>query len=167
MELLLAVTTLKRNGANKVHVVLTYLAYARQDRPVKPYMSSCAADVMNFIKFAGADSLSVFDIHSEQTLSSAFGLPTTNLTALSLIDKLIDQEKLEGPVIVSPDAGGVKRAKTYISMRNEAKQEELALAVLDKTRAVANEVAKIVLLMGEVKDKDCVIVDDMIDTGVR
>lgn len=167
MQLLLAITTLKRNGANKIHIVLTYFAYARQDRPIKPYRGSSAADVMNFIKFAGADSVSVFDVHTEQTLTTAYPLFTNSLTAMNLIDKMIEIEKLDEPVVVSPDAGGVKRVKTYLSMRQQSNIKELAFAVLDKTRVEANKVDKIILLIGDIKGKDCIIVDDMIDTGVR
>lgn len=162
MKLLFALTTLKRNGANQIHVILTYMAYARQDRPVYPHMGCLGPDTVNMIKGAGANSLSVFDIHCEQTLQSAYLFPTTCLNTTKLIDKVIELEKFENPVIVSPDAGGLGRVKAFL----KSSTKEYDMAVMDKTRKKANEVANIVLLLGEVKGRDCVVVDDMIDTGV-
>lgn len=167
MELLLVLSALKRNGADKVHVFLTYLSYCRSDRPVGDFKATSGADVLQLIAFSGACSISVVDAHSEILLATVpNNVFCRNISSNSLTEEVIKQIGHENLVIVSPDIGALKRCKYLIAYFKTHSGVELELVVLDKTRKKPNEVEGIQLLVGQVDKKRCLILDDMVDTGV-
>ena len=158
MELLICLDSLKRSSAKEIVVLLCYYAYARQDRKSIGREPITAKLIANLIQTAGADKVVALDIHSEQ-IQGFFEIPFDNLTVLNLtINHAIQDLKCENICFVSPDYGGVKRARKY------AKLFDCNLAILDKRRPKPNE-AEILNILGNVKNKDCLIVDDMIDTA--
>lgn len=168
MDLLLTLTALRRNGADKIHVVLPYIAYMRMDRPVRDYKAITGADVIQLLASAGANSIFAYDVHCEQLLGVApFTVHTKNLDTLKLVESAIEQIKAENLTIVSPDMGGLKRCKNFIQYHKDLKGVEIPLAVVDKTRKKANEVDSVQVLIGTIENRDCFLIDDMIDTGVR
>ena len=158
MQLLICIDYLKRASAKEIVVLLCYYAYARQDRKSIGREPVTAKLVANLIQTAGADKVVALDIHSEQ-IQGFFEIPFDNLTVLSIaINDAIKNLKHENICIVSPDYGSVKRARRYAKLLN------CNLAILDKRRPKPN-VAQIMNILGDVKNKDCLIVDDMIDTA--
>jgi ribose-phosphate pyrophosphokinase len=156
MELGLMLDALKRASVARVTAVVPYYGYARQDRKVIPRVPISAKVVADFLGVAGVDRLLTIDLHSGQ-IQGFFNVPVDNLYASKvLIDYLknIDGEM----VIVSPDAGGTERARAY------AKRLKAGLAIIDKRRDSPNK-AKAMHVIGEVKDKVAIVVDDMIDTA--
>lgn len=158
MELLIAIDSVKRGSAKSITAFIPYFGYARQDRKVKgrePISSKLIADLL---ATAGATRISLTDIHSEQ-IQGFFDIPVDTLRAsqIMLCHLLLEYDKKK-LVIVSPDYGGVKRARRIAESLN------LPLAIIDKRRPKPN-VAESITVLGDVKDKVCVIVDDMIDTG--
>jgi ribose-phosphate pyrophosphokinase len=168
MELLLTITALKRNGAERIHIILPYIAYMRMDRPVKDYKAITGADVIQLMCLAGANSIYGFDVHCEQLLGAApFNVHSKNLDTCSLTEEAVNELPLENLTIVSPDLGALKRCKTFIDYHKQLKKIELPLAVVDKTRKLANQVDSVQVLIGDIQGRDCFLIDDMIDTGVR
>lgn len=157
MELLLVIDALKRSSVKEVNVIIPYFGYARQDRKVNGRQAISAKLVANLLTTAGADRIVTFDIHSEQ-IAGFFDIPFDNLKAYGLISRDIHDLGLDDLVIVSPDHGGVARART-LAMNLDA-----PLAVIDKRRTGQNE-AQAQFILGDVKDKNVVIFDDMVDTG--
>lgn len=158
MQLLICLDSLKRASAKEIVVLLCYYAYARQDRKSIGREPVTAKLVANLIQTAGANKVVALDIHSEQ-IQGFFEIPFDNLTVLSIaINDAIKNLKHENICIVSPDYGSVKRARRYAKLLN------CNLAILDKRRPKPN-VAQIMNILGDVKNKDCLIVDDMIDTA--
>lgn len=158
MQLLICLDSLKRASAKEIVVLLCYYAYARQDRKSIGREPVTAKLVANLIQTAGANKVVALDIHSEQ-IQGFFEIPFDNLTVLNIaIDSVIKNLKHENICIVSPDYGSVKRARKYAKLLN------CNLAILDKRRPKPN-VAQIMNILGDVKNKDCLIVDDMIDTA--
>jgi ribose-phosphate pyrophosphokinase len=156
MELGLMLDALKRASVARVTAVVPYYGYARQDRKVIPRVPISAKVVADFLGVSGVDRLLTIDLHSGQ-IQGFFNVPVDNLYASKvLIDYLknIDGEM----VIVSPDAGGTERARAY------AKRLKAGLAIIDKRRDSPNK-AKAMHVIGEVKDKVAIVVDDMIDTA--
>lgn len=159
MELLIAIDSIKRASAKAISVVIPYYGYARQDRKAKPREPITARLVAKMIESAGATSVLTLDIHSLQT-QGFFDIPFDSLEAVWVLMKhyFSAYKDSSNITIVSPDYGGVKRARE-ISIATGA-----TLAIVDKRRSGKNQV-EINNVLGDVKDRDCVIVDDMIDTG--
>ncbi|MCK3682893.1 ribose-phosphate pyrophosphokinase [Maribellus sp. YY47] len=157
LELLLMVDAAKRASAYKVIAVVPYFGYARQDRKDKPRVSIGAKLVADLLSTAGVDRLITMDLHADQ-IQGFFNVPVDHLYASTLFVPFIEKMGLKDVVIASPDVGGTKRANTY------AKMLETGIVICHKTRARPNEVGNMTLI-GEVKGKDVIIVDDIIDTA--
>ena len=156
MELCIILDALKRASANRVTAVVPYYGYARQDRKVAPRAPISAKLVADFLTTAGMNRIVTIDLHAGQ-IQGFFNCPVDNLYAAPvLLDylKKIDDE----PVIISPDAGGVERARAF------AKHLGAGLAIIDKRRDKPNQ-AQAMHVIGDVKDKVAIIIDDMIDTA--
>ena len=158
MELLIAVDAIKRSSARSINLIIPYMGYARQDRKTKPREPITFKLVANMLQTAGATRILTFDIHSDQT-QGFFDIPFDSLRAsLFLLKDFINTTQIKDFVVVSPDYGGVKRSKEISQMLN------MPLAIIDKRRPAPNQV-EVTNILGDVKGKDCVIFDDMIDTG--
>jgi ribose-phosphate pyrophosphokinase len=156
MELLIMIDALKRASADRITVVIPYYGYARQDRKVAPRTSISARLVANLITVAGASRILAMDLHAGQ-IQGFFDIPVDHLYALPVQLKYL--KKIDGEVVVvSPDAGGVERAREF------GKRLNASLAIIDKRREEAN-VSKVMHIIGNVKGKVAIILDDMIDTG--
>lgn len=157
LELLLMIDAAKRASAYKIIAVIPYFGYARQDRKDKPRVSIGAKLVADLLSVAGIDRLITMDLHADQ-IQGFFDVPVDHLYASTLFVPFIDKLGLKDVVIASPDVGGTKRANTY------AKMLETSIVICHKTRARPNEVGNMTVI-GDVEDKDVIIVDDMIDTA--
>lgn len=158
MELLIAIDALKRASAKIINVIIPYYAYARQDRKTNGREPITSKLVANLIEKAGASRVTIIDIHSEQT-QGFFEIPVDTLPSTFLtVREAIKKIKTNNLVVVSPDYGGVKRARSIANVLN------CGLAILDKRRPRPNH-AEIINILGNVENKDCLISDDMIDTG--
>jgi ribose-phosphate pyrophosphokinase len=158
MELLLIVDALKRASARRITAVIPYYGYARQDRKVQPRVPISAKLVADLITAAGTSRVLTVDLHAAQ-IQGFFNIPVDNLYAGPvLLDYMISNYTLEDLVIVSPDAGGVERARTF------ARRLQCSIAIIDKRREAEN-VSEVMNVIGEVEKKDTLILDDMIDTG--
>ncbi len=157
MELLLMVDAAKRASAYKVIAVIPYFGYARQDRKDKPRVSIGAKLVADLLSVAGIDRLITMDLHADQ-IQGFFNMPVDHLYASTLFVPFIEKMGLDNVVIASPDVGGTKRANTYAKMLNTG------IVICHKTRARPNEVGNMTVI-GDVENKDVIIVDDMIDTA--
>jgi ribose-phosphate pyrophosphokinase len=157
LELLLMIDAAKRASAKYVTVVIPYFGYARQDRKDRPRVAIGAKLVANLISAAGADRIMTCDLHAGQ-IQGFFDIPVDHLDGSFIFVPYVRSLGLENLVIASPDVGGTKRARTF------AKHFEVDMVVIDKYRKRANEVASMQVI-GNVKDKDIVMVDDLIDTG--
>ncbi len=157
MELLVMLDALKRASAARITAVLPYYGYARQDRKVQPRVPISAKLVANLIVAAGAQRLLALDLHAGQ-IQGFFDIPVDHLFAAPVIIDNIALRGLTDLVVVSPDAGGVERARAI------AKRLRAGLAIIDKRRDSPN-VAVFMHLIGEVKGRDVIIIDDMIDTA--
>jgi len=157
MELLIMIDALKRSSARRITAVVPYYGYARQDRKVKPRVPITAKLVADLITSAGADRVLCMDLHAGQ-LQGFFNIPVDNLFATRLLLDAV-RERVNGEItVISPDAGGVERARAY------AKKLGAQLAIIDKRREEAN-VAEVMHIIGDVAGRTCVIVDDMVDTA--
>ena len=157
MELLLMIDAAKRASARTINAVIPYFGWARQDRKDKPRVSIGAKLVADLLSVAGIDRLITMDLHADQ-IQGFFDVPVDHLYGSGVILPYLENLKLENLVIASPDVGGAKRAKSF------AKYLDSPLVLCNKTRARANVVAEMQII-GDVKDKDVVIVDDMVDTA--
>lgn len=157
MELLLLIDAAKRASAHSVIAVLPYYGWARQDRKDKPRVSIASKLVADLLSVAGIDRLITMDLHADQ-IQGFFNVPVDHLYASSVFIPYIQSLKLENMVIASPDVGGAKRANSY------AKYFDVPLVLCHKQRAKANVVQNMTII-GDVKDKNVVLVDDMIDTA--
>jgi len=158
MELLVIVDALRRASAGSITAVLPYYGYARQDRKVAPRTPITAKLVADLLTAAGVSRVVAIDLHAGQ-IQGFFTQPVDHLYANRVfVDYLGPRLRDERPVLVSPDAGGVERARAY------AKRLDGELAIIDKRRARAN-VSEVMHIVGEVKDRTCIILDDMIDTA--
>jgi ribose-phosphate pyrophosphokinase len=158
MELLIMTDALKRASAATITAVIPYYGYARQDRKAAPRTPITAKLVADLITTAGVDRVVTIDLHAGQ-IQGFFNIPVDNLYAAPVIlDYLKNRFKGEKVVMVSPDAGGTERARAF------AKRLECTLAVIDKRRTGPN-VAEVMHLIGDVRDKIAIILDDMIDTA--
>jgi ribose-phosphate pyrophosphokinase len=158
MELLIMVDALKRASAGSITAVLPYYGYARQDRKVAPRTPITARLAADLLQTAGVNRILCVDLHAAQ-IQGFFNVPFDHLFALPVfLDDYLKQSFNESAVFVSPDAGGVERARAY------SKRLGASLAIIDKRRERANE-SEVMHLIGDVKGRDCIIVDDLIDTG--
>lgn len=157
MELLLMIDAAKRSSARRVTAVLPYYGYARQDKKVAPRVPISAKLVADLIEQAGANRLITMDLHAGQ-IQGFFDIPVDNLFAAPVLIEYLRQHFTKDVVVVSPDAGGVERARAF------AKRLGAGLAIVDKRRDAPNQ-ARAMAVIGDVKDKIIIILDDMVDTA--
>ncbi len=159
MELIVMVDALRRASAGRITAVIPYFGYARQDRRVRSARVPITAKVVaDFLSSVGVDRVLTVDLHAEQ-IQGFFDVPVDNVFASPVLLDDMRKKTLVSPVVVSPDIGGVVRARAVAKLLNDAD-----LAIIDKRRPKAN-VSQVMHIIGDVKDRDCIIVDDMIDTG--
>ncbi len=158
MELLLCIDALKRSSAKNITAVIPYFGYARQDRKVVPRTSISAKLVSNLITNSGADRVVTLDLHSGQ-IQGFFDIPVDNLFATPIFARHIKKKiKTKNMICVAPDVGGTARARALGKMLN------VGLAIVDKRRPAPGK-SVVMNVIGNVKDKTCIIVDDIIDSG--
>lgn len=157
MELLLMIDAAKRASAKSIIAVMPYFGWARQDRKDKPRVSIAAKLVANLLTTAGVDRVITMDLHADQ-IQGFFDVPVDHLYASSVFIPYIQSLNLPDMVIATPDVGGAKRANNY------AKYLNLPLVLCHKQRAKANVVASMTVI-GDVKDKNVILIDDMVDTA--
>lgn len=157
MELLVTIDALRRASAAKIHAVVPYFGYARQDRKMTGRQPITCKLIANLLVTAGIDRLMTVDLHSPQE-QGYFDIPVDDLRATQDLAAYIIEQNMSDLVVVSPDHGGVTRARRLGNFLN------CGLAVIDKRRAKPNE-STVEFVLGDVKDKNAIIIDDMIDTG--
>lgn len=159
MELMITIDALRRASASKINLVMPYYGYARQDRKARPREPITSKLVANMFEMVGVDRIIALDLHAAQ-IQGFFDIPVDHLLGAPLLANYFIDNSLVGDdvVVVSPDHGGVTRA------RKLAEFLKTPIAIVDKRRPRAN-VAEVMSIVGEVKDKSCIIIDDMIDTA--
>lgn len=157
MELLIMIDAAKRASARKVAAVIPYFGYARQDRKDQPRVSITAKLIANLITEAGTDRVITMDLHAPQ-IQGFFDIPVDHLYSSAVLVKHFKKKKINNLAVASPDVGGIKMARAY------AKRLEADLIVIDKRRPKQNE-AEVMNIIGDVKDRNILIVDDLIDTA--
>ncbi len=157
MELLLMIDAAKRASARSINAVVPYFGWARQDRKDKPRVAIGAKLIADMLRVAGVTRLVTMDLHADQ-IQGFFDVPVDHLYASTVFVEYLKTLKLKNLIIASPDVGGVKRANSY------AKYFEVPLVICHKFRERANEVAEM-RIIGDVKGKDVILVDDMVDTA--
>jgi len=157
MELLLMLDALKRASAGRITAVLPYYGYARQDRKDKPRVPISASLVAALLETAGATRVLTLDLHAAQ-IQGFFDIPVDHLFASPVMIEYFKAQNVSGITVVSPDAGGVERARAF------AKRLNAPLAIIDKRREDAN-IAEVMNVVGEVHGRHCLLVDDLIDTA--
>jgi ribose-phosphate pyrophosphokinase len=157
MELLIMIDAIKRASAQRITAVIPYFAYARQDRKDQPRVPITAKLVANILTVAGANRVLTMDLHAGQ-IQGFFDIPLDHLFAVGVFIEYFKKLKLKDITVVSPDVGGIKTARAY------AKRLSAGLAIIDKRRD-SPEKTEVMHILGEVKDKDAIIVDDLISTG--
>ncbi|MCB5225601.1 ribose-phosphate pyrophosphokinase [Alishewanella sp. 16-MA] len=159
MELIVMVDALRRASAGRITAVMPYFGYARQDRRVRSARVPITAKVVaDFLSSVGVDRVLTVDLHAEQ-IQGFFDVPVDNVFASPVLLDDMRKKNLQSPIVVSPDIGGVVRARAVAKLLNDTD-----LAIIDKRRPRAN-VSQVMHIIGDVRDRDCIIVDDMIDTG--
>jgi ribose-phosphate pyrophosphokinase len=157
MELLLMIDALKRASARRITSVIPYFGYARQDRKDKPRVPISAKLVADLLTTAGADRALIVDLHAPQ-LQGFFNIPVDHLFASPVLVDHFKRLNLPNLTVISPDAGGVERARFF------AKKMDAALAIMDKRRVEVN-VAEVMHVIGDVNGRTCLVIDDLIDTA--
>ena len=158
MEVMIMVDALKRSSAGRITAALPYFGYARQDRRVRSMRVSISAKVVaNMLQIAGVDRVLTMDLHADQ-IQGFFDIPVDNVYASPLLLADIHKQEVDNLIVVSPDVGGVVRARAI------AKRMECDLAIIDKRRPKAN-VAEVMNIIGDVSGRSCLIMDDMVDTA--
>ena len=158
VELLVCIDALKRASAKQITAVIPYFGYARQDRKPGPRTPISAKLVANLITTSGADRVLTIDLHAGQ-IQGFFDIPVDNLYAATiLLEDIKKNYNLDRTVIISPDVGGVVRAR-YVANRLN-----IGLAIVDKRREAAN-ISEVLNIIGDVKEKDCILIDDIVDTA--
>ena len=159
MELIIMIDALRRASASRITAVIPYFGYARQDRRVRservPISSKLYADML---QSAGANRVLTIELHSDQ-IQGFFNIPVDNVYGTSVIFDHIVKTKYENQMVVSPDVGGVVRARALAKFLDDAD-----LAIIDKRREKENQ-SQVMNVIGDVKDKTCILVDDIIDTA--
>ncbi|WP_417347312.1 ribose-phosphate pyrophosphokinase [Ferrimonas sp.] len=159
MELVVMVDALRRASAGRITAVIPYFGYARQDRRVRSARVPITAKVVaDFLSSVGVDRVLTCDLHAEQ-IQGFFDVPVDNVFGSPVLLEDMRAKNLDNPVVVSPDIGGVVRARAVAKLLDDTD-----LAIIDKRRPRAN-VSQVMHIIGDVQDRDCIIVDDMIDTG--
>ncbi|AAP96404.1 ribose-phosphate pyrophosphokinase [[Haemophilus] ducreyi] len=160
MELIVMVDALRRASAGRITAVIPYFGYSRQDRRVRSARVPITAKVVaDFLSSVGVDRVLTCDLHAEQ-IQGFFDVPVDNVFGSPvLIDDILKKKDLVNPIVVSPDIGGVVRARAVAKLLNDTD-----MAIIDKRRPKAN-VSQVMHIIGDVTDRDCILVDDMIDTG--
>ncbi|BDX06444.1 ribose-phosphate pyrophosphokinase [Planctobacterium marinum] len=159
MELIVMVDALRRASSGRITAVIPYFGYARQDRRVRSARVPITAKVVaDFLSNVGVDRVLTIDLHAEQ-IQGFFDVPVDNAFGTPILLEDMRKRDFNNPVVVSPDIGGVVRARAVAKLMND-----VDLAIIDKRRPKAN-VAQVMHIIGEVEGRDCIIVDDMIDTG--
>jgi ribose-phosphate pyrophosphokinase len=157
MELLIFIDSLKRGSAKEINIIMPYYGYARQDRKARGRQPITARLVADLLEVAGVHRIITFEIHSPQ-IQGFFNVPVDNLKSSFLMFNELNKRNLKDIMVVSPDHGGIGRARELATFLHGD------LAIIDKRRPKANQ-SKVMNILGDVKDKNCLIVDDMIDTG--
>jgi ribose-phosphate pyrophosphokinase len=157
VELLLLIDAFKRSSASRITAVIPYFGYSRQDKKVAPRVPISAKMVADLLENTGVDRVITMDLHAGQ-IQGFFSVPVDNLYAAPIIIDDIKTRYPENLVVVSPDAGGVERARAY------AKRLHSSLAIVDKRRSAPNK-ARAMAIIGDVKDKIAIVIDDMVDTA--
>ena len=157
MEMLIMIDAMKRASAARITVVMPYFGYARQDRKAKARDPITAKLVANLITAAGADRVLTMDLHAAQ-IQGYFDIPLDHLHGGPILAEHFKKKNIQDLVVVSPDLGSVGRARTF------AEQLDAPLAIIDKRRPKAN-VSEVMNIIGDVKDKNVILIDDMIDTA--
>lgn len=157
MELLIMIDALKRSSAERITAVIPYYGYARQDRKAEPRVPITSKLVADLVTAAGTNRVLTIDLHAGQ-IQGFFNLPVDHLYAAPIQIEYIKRKRLKDLIIVSPDAGGVERARAF------AKKLNTSLAIIDKRRDKPG-IAKVMNIIGDIKGKRAMIVDDMIDTA--
>lgn len=157
MELLIMIDTFKRASAERVTAVIPYFGYARSDKKDRPRVPIAAKLVANLLTTAGAQRILTIDLHASQ-IQGFFDIPVDHLYAAPIVVEYFRENPIENLIVVSPDTGGAERARAY------AKRLNAGLALCDKRREKAN-VAEVMNIVGDVSGKNCLIIDDMCDTG--
>lgn len=157
MELLVLVDSLKRASAKEITAVIPYFGYARQDRKAKPRQPITSKLIANLLTVAGVNRVVTVDLHAAQ-IQGFFDIPVDEMQALPLIANYFSEKNIEDICVVSPDHGGATRA------RKLAVEFDAPVAIIDKRRPKPN-VAEIMGVLGDVQGKNCIVIDDMIDTG--
>ena len=157
MELLLCIDALKRSSAKNITAVIPYFGYARQDRKNEPRVPITSKLVADLLETAGTDRVLTVDLHAGQ-IQGFFNIPVDHLFAMNVLIDYVRKLSLQDLIVISPDAGGVERARAY------AKRLNTSLAIIDKRRDIPNE-AQAMNIIGDVRGKVAFIVDDMIDTA--
>jgi ribose-phosphate pyrophosphokinase len=157
VELLLLIDAFKRSSASRITAVIPYFGYSRQDKKVAPRVPISAKLIANLLDVAGVDRVITMDLHAGQ-IQGFFDVPVDNLYSAPIIIDDIKTRFSDDLVVVSPDAGGVERARAY------AKRINAGLAIVDKRRSAPNQ-AKAMAIIGDVQDKTAIIIDDMADTA--
>lgn len=159
MEVILLADALRRSSAGRITAVIPYFGYARQDRrPRSARVPISAKVVADMLSIAGIDRVMMVDLHSDQ-IQGFFDVPVDNLYGTPVLLRDLKQQNYENLMVVSPDVGGVVRARAMAKLLGEAD-----LAIIDKRRARANE-SQVMHIIGDVSGRDCVIVDDIVDTA--
>ncbi|HON72261.1 MAG TPA: ribose-phosphate pyrophosphokinase, partial [bacterium] len=158
MELLIMIDAMKRASAGRITAVVPYFAYARQDRKTRPREPISAKLLANLITVAGTNRVITMDLHAGQ-IQGFFDIPVDPLQASPILAEYIRNNlNLDDSVVVSPDVGGVARARAFASRLH------LPIAIIDKRRPAPNE-SEVMYIVGDVSGKTCIVIDDMIDTG--
>lgn len=157
MELLIMIDALRRASAHRITAVIPYFGYARQDRKVQPRVPISSKLVADLIEVSGANRVLTMDLHAGQ-IQGFFNIPVDHLYAAPVVLRYFQEREWDEGVVVAPDAGGVERARAF------AKRLGTSLAFIDKRREGPND-AKVMRIVGEVKGRDVIIVDDIIDTA--
>ena len=157
MELLIMIDACRRASARRITAVMPFYGYARQDRKDQPRVPITAKLVANLITTSGADRVLTMDLHAGQ-IQGFFDIPLDHLYAVNVFEQHLREERFKPLVVVSPDVGGIKMARAY------AKRLDAQLAIVDKRRANAESI-EVMHILGEVKGKNCLLVDDLISTG--
>ncbi|OCG44298.1 ribose-phosphate pyrophosphokinase [Gilliamella sp. Choc5-1] len=159
MELLVMIDAMRRASAGRITAVIPYFGYARQDRRVRSARVPITAKVVaDFLSTVGVDRVLTVDLHAEQ-IQGFFDVPVDNVFGSPVILEDMLQREFDRPIVVSPDIGGVVRARAIAKLLNDTD-----MAIIDKRRQRANE-AEVMNIIGDVADRDCILVDDMIDTA--
>ena len=157
MELLILMDALRRASARRITAVIPYYGYARQDRKDQPRVPITAKLVANLIATAGANRVLTMDLHAGQ-IQGFFDIPLDHLYAINVFEHYIRSRRMKSPVVVSPDVGGIKMARAY------AKRLRAGLAIVDKRRDNPDS-TEVMHILGEVRGRTCLLVDDLIATG--